>query len=268
MSVFGPDPACAVAAAILTGGLDDLVTADDQDWAVTQLIDAAGKLAPFEYRDNSDAQAASRAAARALATAYARAITSRDDDILGALHRLAAHPVLEVRRTLVTNLGAIWSAPCRTTSSGRCMHQDAADLLTTLIRDAVIPEPGRRSPPRSPRSQNSHSTPVPNSTQEYSGRPQPRRWTPKRAATAQNSATGRARQRTHCSTRFSLRSPAAALTGTAHTWWLPKPPAATLRAANSISSEMYQAGSLRRVLFPYGTPRYSTPSAATHRSPQ
>ena len=145
MSVFGPDPACAVAAVILTGGLDDLVTADDRDWAVTQLINAAGKLAPFEYRDSSDDQAASRAAARALATAYALgAITSRDDDILGALHRLAAHPVLEVRRTLVINLGAIWSAPCRTTSSGRCLHHDAADVLPGLIRDAVIPEPGQK----------------------------------------------------------------------------------------------------------------------------
>jgi hypothetical protein len=144
MSVFGPDPACAVAAVILTGDLDDLVTADERDWAVTQLISAAGKVAPFEYRDSSDDQAASRAAARALATAYAGATTSQDDDILGALHQLAAHPVLEVRRTLVTNLGAIWSAPCRTTSSGRCLHRDAADVLTTLIRDAVIRKPGQK----------------------------------------------------------------------------------------------------------------------------
>jgi hypothetical protein len=145
MSVFGPDPACAVAAVILTGSLGDLVTADDQDWAVTQLINAAGKLAPFEYRDSSDDQAASRAAARALPTPYAAgATTSRDDDILGALHRLAAHPVLEVRRKLVINLGGIWLAPCRTTSSGQCLHQDAADVLTTLIRDAVIPEPGQK----------------------------------------------------------------------------------------------------------------------------
>jgi len=139
MSVFGPDPACSVAAAILTGNLDDLLAADDRDWAVTRLISVADKLAPFEDRDTSDEQAASRAAARALPVAYATdVVPGRGDDILDALHRLAAHTVLEVRRMLVINLGGIWSVPCRATSSGRCMHQEAADVLTGLIRDAVI----------------------------------------------------------------------------------------------------------------------------------
>jgi hypothetical protein len=139
LTVSGTSPSCAVAAMVLTTDLGDLATDADRDWAITSLVAAAGTLQPFEYRDTTDDQAASRAAARALPAAYASGQDRRDRDILPALHTLATHPVLEVRRILAVNLRTTWAAPCRTTITGRCHHHDVVEVLTSLVRDAVIP---------------------------------------------------------------------------------------------------------------------------------
>jgi hypothetical protein len=124
---------------VLTTDLGDVVTGADRDWAITSLVAAAGTLQPFEYSETTDDQAASRAAARALPAAYASGQDRRDRDILPALHALATHPVLEVRRILAVNLRTTWAAPCRTTTTGHCLHQDVVEVLTSLVRDAVIP---------------------------------------------------------------------------------------------------------------------------------
>ena len=150
MSIFGPAPVCAVAAFVLIAqDLDELITDDDRDWAVTQLVASAGYQSPFEYRDTDDERGPSRSSARALPGALASGhLPGRDEEIIAALVELAIHPALEVRRTLVTNLREVWSEPCRVTSSGRCVHAEALDVVTHILADAPLPAGagGRRQP--------------------------------------------------------------------------------------------------------------------------
>jgi len=141
MSIFGPGPVCAVAAFVLIAeDLDELITGDDRDWAVTQLVASAGYRSPFESRDTDDERGPSRSSARALPGALASGhVPGREEEIIAALAELAIHPALEVRRTLVTNLREVWSEPCRVTSSGRCVHAETLDVVTRILADAPLP---------------------------------------------------------------------------------------------------------------------------------
>ena len=149
MSIFGLAPVCAVAAFVLIAqDLDELIADDDRDWAVTQLVASAGYQSPFEYRDTDDERGPSRSSARALPGALASGhLPGRDEEIIAALVKLAIHPALEVRRTLVTNLREVWSEPCRVTSSRPLRARRGARCRDPHTRRRPIAHGRRRSAP-------------------------------------------------------------------------------------------------------------------------